>query len=222
MLPSSFLCMLSSTLLLLCWLCILLFPLLVGWYFRYGRLKLFKMNIVAGARRVLPASPDPAQACERQSVNSDRSGLRTYETKVDLDSNPVDMGSLPTASRRHEHRRDCTTHRRSGLRDHDNEHGLPLSLDPFAAGRYVFEFQCPRVSLPDVLSRHKNCIAVTIPVAKILDLLTKPDILELSKLHDVTLEPTAKVNRTPPYHALDGMRDQRKWAQLRLDLHMKV
>ncbi|KAJ6536066.1 hypothetical protein B0H19DRAFT_1079597 [Mycena capillaripes] len=58
---------------------------------------------------------------------------------------------------------------------------------------YAFEFQCERDGLPAVLQRHKNCVAVDMPLSNMMDLLTKSDILSLSKLHDVWIPARMKV-----------------------------
>ncbi|KAJ7656746.1 hypothetical protein DFH06DRAFT_1298053 [Mycena polygramma] len=50
---------------------------------------------------------------------------------------------------------------------------------------YTFEFQCTRANLGEILERHRNCIAVQMPLSKIIHILTKPEVLALSKLHQV-------------------------------------
>ncbi|KAJ6520776.1 hypothetical protein DFH09DRAFT_1098195 [Mycena vulgaris] len=50
---------------------------------------------------------------------------------------------------------------------------------------YSFEFQCKEVDAPGVLARHKNCIAVNIPLSNISRILTKLEIVKLSKLHEI-------------------------------------
>ncbi|KAJ7635512.1 hypothetical protein DFH06DRAFT_1139428 [Mycena polygramma] len=58
---------------------------------------------------------------------------------------------------------------------------------------YVFEFQCKRAELQPILAKHKNCIAVDIPISSMLDLLTKADIRSLSPMHDVWVPANLRV-----------------------------
>ncbi|KAJ7661786.1 hypothetical protein B0H17DRAFT_1144512 [Mycena rosella] len=50
---------------------------------------------------------------------------------------------------------------------------------------YSFEFQCLKKDADQVLARHENYISVEIPLSNIIRLLTKTELIRLSKLHNV-------------------------------------
>ena len=50
---------------------------------------------------------------------------------------------------------------------------------------YTYEFQCNQQDIAHLLSCNPNYIAVSIPVTKIIDILTKQEIIALGKMHDV-------------------------------------
>ncbi|KAJ7749115.1 hypothetical protein B0H16DRAFT_1461289 [Mycena metata] len=59
------------------------------------------------------------------------------------------------------------------------------SIESWVHMRYTYEFQCRHGDLTAILKKHKNCVAVRIPLEKILSHLTKADVLALSKVHEV-------------------------------------
>ena len=52
---------------------------------------------------------------------------------------------------------------------------------------YSFEFQCPESEVIGVRTRNPDCVAVVIPLDLVLGKLTRPEMLQISKLHGVWL-----------------------------------
>lgn len=64
-------------------------------------------------------------------------------------------------------------------------HSAGILAQEMQGRQFSFEFQCSRDAAADVLKRHGNCISCEIPIREIALDLTKIDIVQLSKLHDL-------------------------------------